>query len=119
MKFFRNISAVICGYLIFAVSALMLFKFGGIDPHAESGVGVKASVVVFGIVFSFVGGYAAKLIAAVRSLSVNLILSLIMAGFAAFSAFKSEGEHYTQIAAIFVFAPASLLGGYIRRRSVQ
>ena len=117
MKILRNIAAIIVGYLIFSVSAVLLFKLGGIDPHAESGIGTKAGVIVFGAVFALIGGYAAKLIAATKALSVNIILSVLMASFAAFSFFKSEGEHYTQIAAILLFAPASLLGGFIRRRS--
>ncbi len=115
MKVARNIAAVIVGYLIFAVSAVMLFNLSGIDPHAETGLMTKFGVVVFGCVFSFIGGYVAKLIAAANTLTVNIVLAVLMAAFAAFSFFKSPGEHYTQIAAIFLFAPASILGGFARR----
>ncbi len=62
MKVVKNIVAVVAGYLIFAVSAVLLFKLSGIDPHGESGIGTKAGVIAFGIVFSFIGGYLAKLI---------------------------------------------------------
>ncbi|HQX56897.1 MAG TPA: hypothetical protein PLP07_13290 [Pyrinomonadaceae bacterium] len=117
MKLVRNIAAVVCGYLIFAVSAVALFKLSGIDPHADYGFALRCVVVSAGIVFAFVGGYIAKLIAASRSLTVNLVLALVVAGFAAFSLFKSVGEHYTQISAILLFAPASVLGGYTRRRA--
>ncbi len=41
---------------------------------------------------------------------IQKILSVI-AGFAAFSFFKSTGNHWTQITAIVVFAPVSILGG--------
>ena len=115
MKVARNIAAVIVGYLIFAVSAVMLFNLSGIDPLAETGLMTKFGVVVFGCVFSFIGGYVAKLIAAANTLTVNIVLAVLMAAFAAFSFFKSPGEHYTQIAAIFLFAPASILGGFARR----
>lgn len=115
MKIVRNIAAVIAGYLIFAVSAVLLFNLSGIDPHAETGLMTKFGVVIFGCVFSFIGGYIAKLIAAANSLSVNIVLAVLMAAFAAFSFFESPGEHYTQIAAIFLFAPASLIGGIARR----
>ena len=115
MKIVRNIAAVIVGYLIFAVSAVLLFNVSGIDPHAETGLTTKFGVVVFGCVFSFIGGYFAKLIAAANALTVNIVLAILMAAFATFSFFKSPGEHYTQIAAIFLFAPASLLGGIARR----
>jgi len=111
----RNIVAVVVGYLIFAVSALLLFKFADIDPHAEIGTGTKAAFIAFGIIFSFIGGYLAKLIAATSTLKVNFVLALLMAGFATFSFFKSPGEHYTQIAAIFLFAPVSIIGGIVRK----
>lgn len=111
MKIVRNIAAVIVGYLIFAVPAVLLFDLSGIDPHAETGLMIKFGVFIFGCVFSFIGGYAAKLIAATNSVTVNIVLAVLMAAFAAFSFFKSPGEHYTQIGAIFLFAPASLLGG--------
>ena len=48
-------------------------------------------------------------------MTVNIVLAVIMAAFAAFSFFNSTGEHYTQISAIFLFAPASLIGGIARK----
>jgi hypothetical protein len=36
-----------------------------------------------------------------------------MAGFATFSLLKSDGSSWTQLLAIIVFAPVSVLGGYI------
>jgi hypothetical protein len=117
MKIVRNIAAVVCGYLIFAISAVTLFKLSGLDPHAEAGFGTILGVVAFGVIFSFIGGYVAKFIAAVQDLKVNIVLALLTAGFAAFSFFKSPGEHYTQIAAILLFAPASFIGGMVRRRA--
>jgi len=115
MKVLRNILAVVVGYLIFAVSAVLLFNLAGIDPHAETGTGTKVTVIVFGCVFAFVGGYAAKLIAATSTLKINFVLAVLMAVFATFSFFKSPGEHYTQIAAIFLFAPVSIIGGIMRK----
>ncbi len=117
MAILRNVIGVVIGYLIFAVSAVLFFSLGGIDPHAAVGFGTQAAVIVFGAVFAFAGGYVAKLIVAPRSMFPNLVLAFIMAGFASFSFFRSPGEHYTQLAAIFLFAPLSLLGGFLRRRS--
>jgi len=108
----RNILAVIAGYLIFAVTAAALFSFGGIDPHADASAAVVAFVVVYGAVFAAIGGYAAHLIASSKTLTVNYVLGFIIAAFAVFSLLASSGSHYTQVAAIFVFAPLSLLGGY-------
>ena len=117
MNVIRNVVGVIVGYLIFAVSAVLLFNLSGIDPHADASIGTIALVIVFGAVFAFAGGYLTKLIAATKTMIANYVLVVIMASFAAFSFFKSPGNHYTQIAAIFLFAPISLVGGLLRRRS--
>ena len=112
----RNILGVIAGYLIFAVSAVALFNLSGIDPHADASIGTVALVIVYGGFFAAIGGYIAHLIAGSKTLTVNYVLGILMAGFAAFSFFKSSGSHYTQIAAIFGFAPLSLLGGFLHAR---
>jgi hypothetical protein len=109
----RNILGVIVGYLIFAVSAVLLFKLSGQDSHGETSISFAIFVILYGAVFATIGGFAAKFIAGGKSLLSNYILAVLMAGFAAFSLFASAGNHYTQIAAIFLFAPLSVLGGYL------
>ena len=112
MSIARNIIAVILGYVIFAVSAVLLFQLSKIDPHANPSTGVIIVTLVFGFVFSFIGGLLTQLISKPHSLTINYVLAAIMTGFAAFSWFKSPGNHFSQIAAIFLFAPASILGGF-------
>ena len=116
MKLFRNTIAIISGYATFVISAVLLFQLSGIDPHADPSVGIMVLVVVYGMCFSFIGGFLTQWISKSPMLTVNYVLACIIAGFAAFSLFKSEGNHYTQIAAIFLFAPASVLGGMARLR---
>ncbi len=105
------------GYLVFAVSAVLLFNLAVIDPHAEATIGLIALVVIYGGVFAFVGGYLTRLIAASKTMAPNFALAILMAVFAAFSLFKSPGTHYTQVAAIFLFAPLSVAGGLLKHRS--
>ena len=112
----RNVLAVIAGYLIFALTAVALFSLSGVDPHADASVAMVVFVVVYGAVFAVTGGYAAHLIASSRTLTVNYVLSFMIAGFAVFSLLASSGSHYTQVAAIFVFAPLSLVGGYLHAK---
>ena len=121
MKVLRTILGVIAGYAIFAVSAVLLFQLTGVDAHADASIGFMIFTIAYGIVFSFLGGVAAYLIARTGTLMVNHILATLMAAFAAFSWFSSAGNHYTQIAAVFLFAPASLFGGiyYSRRKTKQ
>lgn len=111
MRVLRTILGVIAGYAIFVISAILLFQLSGIAPHADASWSIIFLTVVYGIVFSLLGGFIAHGISGTQSLTVNYILALLMAGFAAFSLFKTSGNHYSQLAAIFIFAPASLLGG--------
>ena len=119
MRILRIILGVVVGYLIFAVSAVLLFQFAGIDPHADASFSTTAGVIVFGIVFSIIGGYVCRLIAGRSSVTANYALAILMAAFAVFSLLKSPGNHYTQLAAIFLFAPASLVGGIIAGRTTR
>ena len=120
MNTVRLILGVIVGYVIFAASAVLLFKLLKVDPHADPSLGLMIITIAYGIAFGFLGGLAAQLVAGTRQLAVNYILASIIAGFAAFSWFKTTGNHYTQVAAVFLFAPASLFGGvFYSRRGVR
>jgi hypothetical protein len=61
------------------------------------------------------------LISRTGTLTINYVLAGIMASFAAFSYFKTGGNHYSQIAAIFLFSPASVGGGliYLKRKMTK
>ncbi|WP_264537771.1 hypothetical protein [Flavobacterium sp. N1736] len=107
----RQILGVILGYAIFVISSILLFKFSGVNPHADASQLFMVLTFVYGTVFSFVSGLVAQLISKSKNLKVNYVLFVIMAGFAAFSLFKSSGSSWTQLLAIFVFAPVSVLGG--------
>lgn len=119
MKILKNILAIIVGYAVFVISAVLLFKLSGIDPHADPSIGIMALTIVYGIVFAFAGGFLTQLISGCSTLKVTYILAAIMAGFAAFSMFKSGGNHYSQLAAIFLFAPAAVLGGAVYLNNVR
>src|SRR5947207_2514017 len=109
----RKIIGVIAGYAIFAASALALFNLSGHDPHADPTIVFAILTAVYGAVFSFIGGLVTQLIARTNNLLVNYILAWIIAGFALFSLFKTDGNHWTQVMAIFIFGPAAILGGWV------
>lgn len=111
MNILRNTLAVISGYAVFAISAVLLFQLSGINPHQDPSAGTLTMTIACGMAFSFLGGGLTQLLSKPGTLTVNFILAGIMAGFAAFSLFKTSGNHYSQIAAIFLFAPASIAGG--------
>jgi len=114
----RKILSVIAGYAIFVLSSVALFKVSGQEAHAEATTGFIIFTILYGIVFSFIAGLVTQLIANTKNLTLNYILAFILAGFAAFSLFKSGGSHWTQWIAIFIFAPATIAGGlfYIKRQ---
>lgn len=114
----RQVLGVLAGYFIFVASSLALFKFSGIEPHSDASLLIILLTAAYGALFSAISGFAAQFIAKAKSLTVSYVLAFIMAGFAAFSYFKAGGSHWSQLLAIFIFAPLSVLGGwfYLRRK---
>ena len=100
----QKILGVIVGYAIFVATSLALFKLSGQNPHADPTVFFVIVTVIYGAIFSLIAGFVAQLIARTKNLNVNYILAFILAGFAAFSFFKSTGNHWTQLTAILIFA---------------
>ena len=115
----RNILSVLAGYIIFVITSLALFKLSGQDPHADPTTIFVILTIIYGAAFSSVSGFITQLIAKTKNITLNYVLCFIMAGFATFSLFKTTGNHWTQLLAIFLFAPISILGGlfYIKRNN--
>lgn len=109
----RKILSVVIGYAIFVVSSLLLFKISGQKPHAVATNFFIIFTAIYGTLFSIAAGYVTQLISKTKKLYVNYSLAIIIAGFAAFSLFKSDGNHWTQVLAIAIFAPVSILGGML------
>jgi len=119
MNLLRNSIAVILGYAVFVISALLLFQLSGINAHDDASTGFIVLTIVYGLLFSFIGGALTQFISKSGKLIINYVLAGIIAGFATFSLFKTTGNHYSQLAAIFLFAPASLLGGLACLKKVK
>ena len=109
----RKILSIIAGYAIFVITALALFKFSGQQPHADPKFTFVILTAIYGAVTSFIAGLVTQIISRTKNLAINYILAIVIAGFAMFSLFKSGGNHWTQLLAIFIFAPASIVGGLI------
>lgn len=107
----RQILSVIAGYAIFVITSLALFKISGQKPHDEATNIFVLITAIYGAFFSFVAGFVTQLIAKTKDLKINYILTFIIAGFACFSIFKTDGNHWSQFLAIFIFAPVSIVGG--------
>lgn len=107
----RKILGIIVGYAIFVISSLLFFGVSGQAPHADATISFMILTAVYGAIFSFISGFVSQLIAKTKDLKLNYLLAIIIAGFATFSFIKASGNHWTQLLAIFIFAPVSILGG--------
>ncbi|HUI31176.1 MAG TPA: hypothetical protein VLX91_13270 [Candidatus Acidoferrales bacterium] len=112
MKILRNIISVLLGYLVYALSAVLLYQLPHIDPHANPATRFLIFSILYGLLFSFIGGFLTQLLSKSSNLKINYVLALILAGFAAISYVMTTGNHYSQIASILLFAPSSLIGGW-------
>ncbi|TCD11099.1 hypothetical protein EZ449_06290 [Pedobacter frigidisoli] len=111
----RKILGVIIGYAIFVVSSLLLFKISGQKPHSDAKNLFIIFTAIYGALFSVIAGYFTQFTSQTKNLNVNHILAIIIAGFAAFSLLESDGNHWTQILGIVIFAPISILGGMLSK----
>lgn len=109
----KQILGVVAGYSIFVFSSIFLFRISGVKPHSDASWIFMILTFVYGTIFSCISGFVCQLISKTKSLKINYILSVIIAGFAVFSLLKSGGSSWTQLLAIFVFAPVSVFGGSI------
>ena len=114
-----KILGILAGYVIFVVTSLVFFNLTAQNPHADPTIGFAILTTLYGAVSSFLSGLVAQWITKGGNLNINYILAGIIAGFATFSLFKSEGNHWTQIIAIFIFAPVSILGGWYLLRKPE
>jgi uncharacterized oligopeptide transporter (OPT) family protein len=110
--------AVVAGYLIFAVSAVLLFHLANVDPHSPASLRFKAIAVAYGLAFAYIGGYVAGRIAARADLVSGIALVIVISLGATISMISHPGAGalWTQTAALLLFAPASLVGDWTRRR---
>jgi hypothetical protein len=112
----RKILSVVAGYMVFAVSSVLLFNLTSQHPHQDASVAFKCVTIVYGIFFSILSGFVVQLIAVQKNLTLNYILAVLMGLLAALSLLTSTGNHWTQLLAIFIFAPSSIVGGYLKNK---
>jgi hypothetical protein len=109
----RKILAVIAGYVVFALSSVLLFQLTSHNPHQDAPIAFKYVTIAYGVFFSVLSGFVLKLIANHRKLTLNFILAAVIFLLAIISMLTSAGNHWTQLFAMCIFAPASVFGGYL------
>ncbi len=117
----RPVAAVIVGYLIFALSAAALFQLSGRPPHAAAPAAFMVLTTIYGICFAALGAYVAQVIARSDSVAPAVgVCALIAIGASVSLAMTwRDGAHWTQWTALWLMAPAALMGGARRRRRAR
>lgn len=111
----RSVAAVVAGYLIFAISAAVLFGATGVDPHAPASMAFMIGSTIYGMVFAALGAFAATRIAPSNPhIHAFIVGGLIDAGATiSIIAQPGAGEIWSQIAAIAFMSTAAILVGVI------
>jgi hypothetical protein len=113
----RSITALIVGYVVFALSAVLLFQIAGQAPHAAASVGFMVGSTLYGIAFACLGGWLAARIAATPThaprwpaLGMAAIITLGAAISLAFE-LRRGGAIWSPLSALLFMPPAALAGG--------
>jgi hypothetical protein len=114
----RVLLAVVTGYLIFAISAVLLFQVTQHDPHASPTVAFAVASVVWGMLFALCGGFTAARIAQRSSLMPSVMVACLIATGALISLLSDgdKGSIWSQLSALLLMAPAAVAGGWIKLR---
>jgi hypothetical protein len=113
----RSIGAVVAGYFIFAVSAVLLFQLSGREPHAGAPLAFKIASTIWGAVFAMVGGWLAAHVSVRRpGTHAAIVSALIAAGALASILARPSDALWSQVSAIVVMAPCAWLGGVLAAR---
>jgi hypothetical protein len=112
----RHIAAVLAGYLVFAVLSVALFALSHRDPHVAQDSVFVAFSIAYGVLAAVLSGYLAALIGRHHPLSHARTLAVAIAAVAIVSllARPGAGSTWSQLLAILIFAPSTILGGWLR-----
>ena len=101
--------------MVFLLPALAFFQFTGQDPGAGATPTFMMGAFAWGIVCSVAGGWTAARIARRHETLHGALVAGLIAILALISMYAGRnGAWWTQIAAIVVFAPFAILGGFVR-----
>jgi hypothetical protein len=115
----RTALGAIVGYLLFGVTAFLMFRLTGHYPHGaheHPSAAFMVISIVIGIVAALLGGYVAAAIA--RKQLAATIVAVVIALLAVISAAYSGGVGlWSNLAAICLMAPAAKFGGgFVKRQ---
>jgi hypothetical protein len=111
----RSAGAVAAGYLIFGVSATLLFQLSGQALHDAAPTAFKLASIIWGAVFALVAGWLTARVAGRRPathaaivgalIGLGAVVSLLLA--------RPGDARWSQMAALVIMAPCAWIGGLI------
>lgn len=112
----RSILAVVAGYLVFGISAAVLFNVSGMDPHAPASMPFMIGTTIYGIVFAALGAFVAtKLAPSNPHIHAFIVAGLIDLGAVISLIASPAGDSmWSQIATIAFMSTAAILVGLSR-----
>jgi len=118
MSLARRVLGVVVGYMVFAVSAVLLFRLSARDPHAPQPMGFMAICIAYGMLFAAVGGYASSAVGGGRPRVQGVWVAVVIALGAAVSMFAGprDSSRWSRLAALFLMAPCAAVGGIFRAK---
>ena len=107
----RSILAVLLGYAVFALSAVLLFQLAGRDPHSPQSLWFILVSVIYGVIFAGLGGLLAARMAPAKGTRHAAFVTLLIAIGAAVSLVASPGagSTWSQWTALLLMAPSAWL----------
>ena len=107
----RVVSGVVLGYLMFGVSAFLLFRITGHNPHVRASISFEISAIVYGMLFAWLAGYIASFIGGRPDAIAAWIVGAIIAVGAVVSMVMTVVS-WSQVTALLFMAPMAVVGGW-------
>jgi surface polysaccharide O-acyltransferase-like enzyme len=112
----RNVIAIISGYLVFALAAVLYFELSEIDPSEVPEVNQIILTILFSGIGSLLSGYITATIS--QSKKAVVILSIVIVIISVISMLaQPEASKWTQIMTLFLLSPLAYIGGIIRLKN--
>ncbi|MFL6351896.1 MAG: hypothetical protein ACJ74Z_08610 [Bryobacteraceae bacterium] len=113
-RILRSALAIAAGDAIFGLTAVLLFRMAGYDPHAPAAKEFVIASMALGVIAAASGGWVTAAIAGHHRREHAAVLGILIASGALISLVLSSrtGAIWTQVAAVVLMAPAALAGSW-------
>jgi uncharacterized membrane protein YhaH (DUF805 family) len=120
MKVIRAIVGAVGGYLVFAITGVLLGVLSGRNMHAEQPFWFMAVTAIYGMAFAGLGGIVASRLAPHRNWAVIGMTALLVLGAAVSLVTSPEADgRWSQWTALLFMAPTAIIAPRLVRGGVR